>query len=101
MRWQKTSGPSWWRWSVASKDTSQKQLLYQEHSSGNRIEPIPFEKLEQIVPRNVTKKAVPDRSKISMQNDYEVKYWTRTLWRHSEALTARNRKSRQLRNERS
>jgi hypothetical protein len=33
--------------------------------------------LEQIVPRNVTKKAVPDRSKISMQNDYEVKYWAR------------------------
>ena len=33
---------------------------------------MPFEKLEQIVPRNVTKKAVPDRSKISMQNDYEV-----------------------------
>jgi hypothetical protein len=41
-------------------------LLYQEHSSGNRIEPMPFEKLEQIVPRNVTKKAVPDRSKISI-----------------------------------
>ena len=38
---------------------------------------MPFEKLEQIVPRNVTKKAVPDRSKISMQNDYEVKYWAR------------------------
>jgi hypothetical protein len=52
-------------------------LLYQEHSSGNRIEPMPFEKLEQIVPRNVTKKTVPDRSKISMQNDYEVKYWAR------------------------
>lgn len=65
--------------SVASKDTSAKTklLLYQEHSSGNRIEPMPFEKLEQIVPRNVTKKAVPDRSKISMQNDYEVKYWAR------------------------
>jgi len=38
---------------------------------------MPFEKLEQIVTRNVTKKAVPDRSKISMQNDYEVKYWAR------------------------
>lgn len=41
---------------------------------------MPFEKLEQIVPRNVTKKAVPDRSKISMQNNYynyEVKYWAR------------------------
>ena len=38
---------------------------------------MPFEKLEQIVPRNVTQKAVPDRSKISMQNDYEVKYWAR------------------------
>jgi hypothetical protein len=38
---------------------------------------MPFEKLEQIVPRNVTKKAVPDRSKISMQNDQEVKYWAR------------------------
>ena len=29
------------------------------------------------MPRNVTKKAAPDRSKISMQNDYEVKYWAR------------------------
>jgi hypothetical protein len=38
---------------------------------------MPFDKLEQIVSRNVTKKAVPDRSKISMQNDHEVKYWAR------------------------
>jgi hypothetical protein len=29
------------------------------------------------VPRNVKRKAAPDRSKISMQNDYEVKYWAR------------------------
>ena len=52
-------------------------LLYQEHSCGDRIEPMPVEKLEQIVSHKVTKKAVPDRSKISMQNDYEVKYWAR------------------------
>jgi hypothetical protein len=38
------------------------------------FEPMPSEKLEQIVSR---KKAVPDRSKISMQNDHEVKYWAR------------------------
>jgi hypothetical protein len=29
------------------------------------------------VPRNVVRKAAPDRSKISMQNDYELKYWAR------------------------
>ena len=38
---------------------------------------MPFEKSEQIVPRNVMRKAAPDRSKISIQNDYEVKYWAR------------------------
>jgi len=38
---------------------------------------MPFEKLEQIVPRNVANRGVPDRSKISMQNDHEVKYWAR------------------------
>lgn len=77
MRWQKTSSLVALVGCVKRHIGKNIILLYPEHSSGNRIEPMPFEKLEQIVPRNVTKKTVPDRSKISMQNDYEVKYWAR------------------------
>jgi hypothetical protein len=38
---------------------------------------VPFEQLEHSVQRNFVKKAAPNRSKISIQNDYELKYWAR------------------------
>ncbi|VIO74576.1 hypothetical protein CI1B_53500 [Bradyrhizobium ivorense] len=31
------------------------------------------------MPDNLTKRVQPDRSKINMQEDYEVKYWTHEL----------------------
>ena len=38
---------------------------------------MPLKQLEQIVPRNVINKAAPDRSKISIPDDYEFKYWAK------------------------
>jgi len=35
---------------------------------------------------NLTKKEQPDRSKINMHEDYEVKYWTRELGVSKERL---------------
>ena len=35
---------------------------------------------------NLTKRDQPDRSKINMQEDYEVKYWTKTLGVSREEL---------------
>jgi Protein of unknown function (DUF3606) len=35
---------------------------------------------------NLTKKGAPDRSKINMHEDYEVKYWTKELGVSKEEL---------------
>jgi len=35
---------------------------------------------------NLTKKGAPDRSKIHMHEDYEVKYWTKELGVSKEEL---------------
>jgi hypothetical protein len=35
---------------------------------------------------NLTKKDAPDRSKINMHEDYEVKYWTKELGVSKEEL---------------
>jgi hypothetical protein len=60
-----------------------------------RIEPMPFEKLERIAPRNVTK-FTHNHSESKSCSDLELlSVLGETLWRHSDAHTPRNVKRTQ------
>ena len=41
--------------------------------------PRSFTQKEEAMPDNLTQRHQPDRSKINMNEDYEVKYWTHAL----------------------